>query len=496
MRTPALLLAAALLTACGSTAQLTAPAGQELGAPTDALGQPAGGPASTPVTDLGGPAPATVGGGAGTPVTAPSARGAAPVTSAGAGGGAPTATGRITTPVQVGFMTTNVGNAQSAGLNVGATYSDKQVYDALVKEYNKAGGLAGRRILPVYGETDTASTDWNTQFQAACEHLTQDNKVQAVLGYVFVFLDSFEQCLASKNIPHLYGGYNPGDIQAQRDYPGLVSVAHPTVDVLNKTVVTGAVASGRLTTRSKLGIIYDGCGHGERAFTTSTEPLLKQLKLSYQAVFLACSTGSGDAGSALATVKSAQLQFAAAGVDVVYISNTIALLFFMQYAESQGYRPQYVNQGGGASLEAQGGAAPQEQLKNLHGFGWAPAVDVGPGKQPYKPTPAQAACLAKLRSQGLQPQQFNDFMFAYVTCDSLDLYARALELTGGRTGRAEVRAALERLLPATKGAFTYDGVFDVSPVQRGGPARYRESGWATACSCFTYTGPVRAVPRS
>ena len=36
----------------------------------------------------------------------------------------------------------------------------RRMFDALVEEYNKAGGVAGHKIVPVYGATDTASSNW------------------------------------------------------------------------------------------------------------------------------------------------------------------------------------------------------------------------------------------------------------------------------------------------------------------------------------------------
>jgi ABC-type branched-subunit amino acid transport system substrate-binding protein len=403
-------------------------------------------------------------------------------------------TSHVAGPIELGFMTTNVGNAQNAGINAGQTFSDKQLYNALIKEYNLSGGVAGRRIVPVYGDTDTAASNWNTQFQAACQKLTDDHKVKAVLGYVFVFLDSFEQCLAKRGVPHLYGGFGPGDVQAQRDFPDIVSVAHPTLDITHKTILAGALATGRLTKSSKLGILYDSCSHGDRAFTRSTEPFLKAHGISYESVSSTCSEGSADASAVVASAQSAQLQFASHGVDVVLIPNQITMLFFMQAAESQAYRPAYINQGGGGALEAQGGAVPRAQLRNLHGYGWAPAIDVSPSRQPYAATPPQRACLDKLKRNGLVPTQFADFMLAYVTCDSLDLYARALTVTGGDPDRLTIRSALARVLPELPGRATYGGRLTTSMLQRGGPARYRESGWDDGCSCITYRGPVRAVP--
>jgi ABC-type branched-subunit amino acid transport system substrate-binding protein len=487
----ALLATAALLSACGSTVQVTGTASTV--ASTDGLGLPTTTTSGGPVT------PGSVVPGQ-TPLgQAPARGGAQAPTSVGTQGPtqvlpSPGATSRVTSPIEIGFVATNVGNAQSLGLNVGQTYTDKEAYDALVKEYNANGGLAGRKIMPVYGDTDTANSDWNTQFQAACQNLTQDHHVQAVLGYVFAFMDSFEGCLAQHRVPHLYGGYQPGDKQAQKDFPSIVSVAHPTVDGVNETVLGGAMASGLLTTRSKLGILYDGCGHGDRAFKASTEPWLKAKGLQYETVYMSCAGGSGDAGAAAASVKSAQLQFAAHGVNVAFIPNAIEMLVFMENAESQGYRPAYINQGGGAALEAQGGIVPPAQMKNLHGFGWMPGIDVTQSHQPYAATPEQKACLTKLKKHGLVPAAYNDFMFAYVTCDSLDLYAKALAVTGGVSDGFRVQQALLTVMPSFRGASTYGGVYGVSALQRGGPGQYREIGFVDACSCFQYRGPVRRIP--
>ncbi|GAC1445770.1 MAG: hypothetical protein NVSMB55_28460 [Mycobacteriales bacterium] len=492
----------ALLTGCGSTVQL------RNGVGTDAAGLSAGGNLSSGGTA--GPAGAALPGAAGTSGTSGQT-----LSSAGSVGGAGLSAGAIgsagsagaagvrpgpaagtanaapvTGPIQLGFMTTTVGNAQSLGINVGQTYSDQAMYDALVKDINAHGGLAGHKILPVYGSTDTASSDWNTQFQAACSNLTQDHKVRAVIGYVFVFLDGFEQCLARAGVPHLSGGYQPGDAQAQRDFPNLTSIAHPTVDTYDLITLSGAVTSGHLSSKSKLGVLIDTCAHGERAFAAAGAPYLKAQGIPYELTQLSCAGGSGDVGSAAAAVKSAELSFAAHGVTTVFASG-VELLLFMENAESQSYRPQYLTGVGGAALEAN---APAAQLANLHGFGWMPAVDTDPNHQPAPLRPAQRSCLAMLHDQGLNPQAYNDFMEAYVTCDGLALYGQALTRTGGRTDPAAIQQAVLAEMPSFQGAATYEGRLQSGPTERGGPASWREWDWAASCSCFTYRGATFAVP--
>ncbi len=392
-------------------------------------------------------------------------------------------------PIQVGFITTSVGNAQALGANPGNTYTDKALFSALTTEYNAAGGLAGHKIIPVIGETDTASSNWANDFAAVCAKFTQDNKVQAVIGYIFVFLPSFESCLAKYKIVHLYGGYQPGDVGAQRDYPYVVSTGHPTVDAFTLAPLHGALKTGLLTQKTKLGLMIDTCAYGERAYKTNIEPWLKRQALTYQTVMIDCASGGSDLSGAASAVASAELQFASSGVDLVYAFG-IGMIVFMQQAESQGYHPQYLTSVAGKAVADN---VPADQAKNLHGFGWMPSVDVGRTEQPYPTTAPQRACLAKLAKHGLKPAAYNDFMAAYQACDGLDLYARALA-NARTTAAAPVVQAILGALPTFTSAGTYGGTLHAQSAQRGGAATMREYGWVDDCSCLRYRGATLPLP--
>lgn len=487
-------LLALSLAACGSTVQVKGQATVGDGVSTIPGGTTAqGGLGAVPAAGSGQLGP---GGGLAASTTGGTAGGPTGGSTTGGSTGAAVPTGRSGAtvasrqPIQIGFIATSVGNAAALGVNAGQSYTDRDGITAIVQEYNAQGGLAGHKIEPVFGDTDTASTNWENEFARACSTFTQDNYVKAVIGYIFVFLPSFENCLAKAKVPHLYGGYQPGDVAAQRAFPTLVSTAHPTVDGFNLAVLEGALASGRLTKRTKLGILLDTCANGDRAYRSSTEPWLKAHGVDYQYVQMDCAQGSGDASSGAATVSNAELRFSQTGVDTVFAFG-VALLVFMEDAESQNYHPQYLTGVGGAALEAN---APAAQMVNVHGYGWLPSVDVNPGHQPYPQTAAQKACVAKLVKHGLRPTAYNDFMAAYQLCDGLELYARALERTGGSTEATGIVSALESSMPAFLGAGTYGGRFVVGPRQRGGASTYRETGWTDSCSCMTYRGPTRPMP--
>jgi ABC-type branched-subunit amino acid transport system substrate-binding protein len=484
----ALLVVLALTAACGSTVQTRSElTGQGLtpeqpGASLSG-GTTTGGMSSGGTTGVAGSTGTTTTGGApvvpGAPVSGPTTTSSLP--------------SRVAThePIQIGFVTTSVGNAQAAGVNAGQSYSDRAMYDAVVAEYNAHGGLAGHRIVPVYGNTDTASSNWSAQFAAVCATFTEDHKVKAVIGYIFVFLHSFENCLAKAHVPHLYAGYQPGDEVDQQQYPTLVSTAHPTVDGANRTALEGALSSGALTKKTKLGLLLDSCADGDRAYSRSTEPWLKAHGITYRTVMMSCAEGSGDVSSAASAVSSAELQFASNGVNLVYGSG-VALFLFMTNAQTQGYQPQYVTSVGGAALQAN---APADQMKNLHGFGWMPSIDTDPQHQPYPRTATQAACVAKLAKHGLHPAAYNDFMAAYATCDGLELYAQALAGSGS-TSPGAIVSAVVAAMPSFHGSATYGGGLKAGPRQHGGPAFWREYGWSDACSCMTYRGATRPVPTS
>lgn len=490
----ALAAAGCLLAGCGSTVQLEgqvqAPgAGDGLSAPTvtgdgQAIAPGTGGPLSQPGS-ASGPGSTTTVPGSTTPSGAQAPR-------AGGTQAVPTNGPRVTGPVTIGFVNTKVGNAGNAGLEVGQTYSTDQVFRALVNAMNARGGLVGRKILPVTAESDTASADWNTQFQAACDTFTRDNEVSAVVGYVFGFFDGFESCLAKAGVVHLNGAYTVGDEQDLRRYPTLFATSTLTADRRYLLQAAAAVREGWLTRESKLGLLLDECANDQRAVKNTLEPYLKAqgITVADRRTF-SCAGGAGDVGPAASQVQAAVLAFRQRGVDRVFVEG-IPTVLFAQTAESQGYRPGYLvtSTSPGSALEPN---MPQEQAKNVHGYGWLPEVDVSLSKQPPKTAP-QKRCLELLASQQVRPTQYNDFLNAYTACDGLFLYERALQLTNGSAATGSVVAALGSLGTSYPGVGVYGGKTSISRDRRSLPTTYRPWAFSAGCSCFDYTGGELPLP--
>ncbi|MBV9291956.1 MAG: ABC transporter substrate-binding protein [Frankiales bacterium] len=506
MRRPTLALlagAVAVLTGCGSTVQL-GPQGQQhtagLSVPTTGTGANGG---------LTGPAPAGTGGNAALPgvagtdttsggsgFTSGGSSGVAPGTTSSGGrtstGGTTTGAGRITGPVQIGFLNTKTGNASSFGVNVGQTYQPSDIFKALVKALNAHGGLAGRPIVPIVADTDTASPDWNTDYQAACAKFTQDNHASAVIGYSFDFNESFESCLSRAGVLHLDGGYSVGDVASFAQYPYLVSTTAPTSDRRYLLQVSAAVSSGLLTPKNKLGLLLDNCPFDQRAYRRTLFPYIRQHHLNVAATATGdCVSGANGDGNAAAQIQAAELSFRSKGVDRVFLEG-VPLVIFAQEAQQQHWFPKYLvtSATGGGAVEPN---IPAQQAANVHGAGWMPEVDVDPSNQPPK-TAAQKRCLSLLLSEGIKPSQYNDFVSAYTTCDGLFLYAAALSLTRGDSAAAAAVGAITRLGTSYSAVSTYDGATYYKPTHRDAPAEYRLWSWVNGCSCFRYHGQPLRMP--
>lgn len=494
------LLIATLLCGCGSTIE---PTSQPAATTADGLSLPSSG--SSPVENGTNPAGSgaaatptgggTAAGGVQDGSSSPPSEGGSQSPGTGSTPVTPTASSSHSgapanhSPIELGFVVTKVSNIGSFGVSSGSTIPDQQIDNALVNAMNKHSGLDGHKIVPVYGVTDTAASNWSDAFQSACANFTQDHHVAAVVGYLFVYLESFESCLAKAGVPHLYGGYQPGDIPGQSEFPTLVSTTNPSADLHYKIGFAGAIASGLLTPKTKLGVVLDTCANDDQAFNRVAAPYLKAHQITYVTFTLACGQGSSDDTKEVAQVGSAELHFRAEGVSTVFAEGPVAL-FFALAAETQGWHPQYLMTEGGAAFE---GNLPADTLSHFHGFGWEPSADVDPAHQPYPWTKSEQRCLQMVKSEGLKPSGYNDYMETFTTCDGLELYAAALAADGGQTAAGPVVSALESVIGKTQLASVYGGRGRYAADEHGGPSVYRQWGWLPKCSCFGYVGPTRPV---
>ncbi|MCW2545073.1 MAG: hypothetical protein JWM40_2625 [Frankiales bacterium] len=481
-RIAAAALAASLLSACGSTVQLretgTLPNGNQ------GLG------GDTTTTE---PAPGTVN--PGTPVTRgpsqrpTSATGGSSGTTGGTTGGplpASGATGRgyTATVIRMGFTISSNGAAALGSFGLGASLADqKLLVRTWVDRTNAAGGIAGRKLVPVYFDY-SATGNVNTQDQAACAAFTQDTTVFAATGIRAGATgsgDSLTPCLAKAGVPWLSG---TGDDHKWRQYlPAMYSTADMSRTREERVLIEALGAQGILTPRAKVGVIVnDSTDNMTRAVREGMVPALARLGLKVTRQITIVNAQSESTG--------AELQMFSAGVTHVLFAapGGAGAAFFMLAANSQ--RRSYVY--GVSTQDAPGIAlqslAPAEQLKNAHGYGYRPGLDVDDAHQPTQTAPMRT-CFDFYKSRGFSTTSLNRAAMAMI-CDSVTLVRDALAGVAVPTQAAFARVVggFGTQLPV---ASTFLSRF--SPTQHDGVGAYRDLGYSAGCSCFVYSGALRPL---
>ena len=495
------LLATVLLSACGSTVPGNA-GSQGVPISQGGLGQngeEAGGVAGrTGGTSVGGTGTGT----GGAPSAVAGGTGSTPGTNGTGSVALPTSgTAKALSPITIGMVKTATTGAASIGLKLDNTYSEQQFYDALIGAMNAKGGLAGRKIQPVYDEVDPFNSNWAQDYAEVCARFTQDNKVDLVLGYVFNYDQAFEACLARKGIPHLSTTFNVPDEKELSGFPLLLNVEVPTITRRTLAKLDGAFATGALTRSSRVGVAYDNCPGTERSYREAAKPAFARYGVKVVKEFqVSCVTGQSDSGRSTAEVQSMGLQFQSANVTHVLfhsVSEGPMMAFFMQNAQSQRYYPTYImsSLANLMFVTTNPQLAPPEQARNVKAFGWMPFEDVTVDKYPAK-NAAQLRCLALLKSQKVVPVSSLDFKIAYTTCEVLFIAERALTATrGDSTGPTFIRGVQSlgtSFQSVSKlGGFAAFGTNRHDAVLKARPLIYFDS-----CGCFNYTGSVRDIPTS
>ncbi|HVV76478.1 MAG TPA: hypothetical protein VHC43_10620 [Mycobacteriales bacterium] len=414
-------------------------------------------------------------------------------------GGAASVPTRVQTgPLTVGFLTTGTSNAQSTDASLGNTVSESGVDQALIAAMNKHGGIDGRPVKIVLAHTDTGSSNWANDFQAACATFTQDNHVDVVLGYQFTYEPNLEQCLAKHGIPHLSDGFNVPSNSVLAQYPLFWSLDVPTIGERSIAKFQGAINTGFLTARNKLGIVLDDCPGTLDAWKSQVRPFLVSHHIDVAMTdTTSCGTGNNSGTtSTVSAITSALVKFRSQGVDrisFVSVSEAPALYVISVEAQSQGYYPGWIVSSLG-QLAIIGGEAPQSEMRNTHGYGWMPSQDVPPQYNP-KANASQRRCYALLRSQGVKPRSAADFGYAYNACEAVFLYERALKLDGGSSNGVAVSAAIASLGHSFESTLNLYGRTTFSNAARNNaPAVYKPINWDGNCHCFRYGHQTYPMP--
>jgi len=502
-------------TGCGTTVSGTA-ASTTSTTGTDALSVP-----STGTTATAGPG-ATTPGGTAVPVapgaTAPN--GAAVATTAPNGqvivppGTAPgqSAPGVTADKIYVGLIwpknQDSVNRAAGAGgISVGDTKADA---NAIIDDLNKHGGIAGRKVVPVWQAVDNASAQTiDSQLAAACDHFAHDERVFAAIGQGTA---SYRACLAHNGIVQLDQDL-PGVSDAEfakyptfveLGYPKLSRIAHITLDALaaqnyfspwNNTA--GAPAK---VGKAKVGVLtLDDPGYNA-VVDQILIPGLKQLGYDpgNDVARIAVSENAADISNQATANQSAELKFSSDHVThvVVFEAQGGNSLLFMNQAESQHYRPRYgVNSGSGLQTLLDAGDIQRAQAVGATGVGWLPAYDLPAAMNPDNGKYSNAErrnCLAIFKRYGITFGNPNAEFAEFVYCSTLHVLRDALNRTPNLITPATFVAAIDGLhtaytAPSALGTYLGAGRHDA-------PSTSYLWHYFADCKCLHYTGKPQRIP--
>lgn len=518
------LLAAAVLLftiACGSTAPVqqadpaaTGPAAGTSdgnGLALDASGQlSAPSDAGDPGADDPGTADLAVPGSAGTTGSSASGRSqqAAGGGSAGGGGstgpqdggggagspggrGAQVGPGVTADKLHVGLFFVSDGDEANEATGFESTSADaRDVYNALLRDVNRRGGVLGRKLVPVYyrGSAVTSQTVAE-QAQAACSHWHEDNKVFAVIGFPHpVALE----CTRKVGGVHVYAGLGTFSPETFARYPELVEVAGMNVDRQATVTIDGLAAQGYFKSGAtpaaptKVGILTFDTPAFRRAVKRSAAPALARHGIRDPEIqYIQPPQRAQEVGNSSSEIQSAVLRFKAAGVTHVVIlegASGIAggghlMFLFTNSAEPQAYRPRY-GLNSGVGLNGVSPQTPEGQLDGARAVGWLDPYDMPESKR--QQNSAVARCRRIMKRAGLPSSGFA-FADSQIKCDQVFFFAAAMQRAGAPNRQAFIRG-VDSIGTGYVSAVALATRF--APNHHDGVTAVRNAEYVPECRCF------------
>jgi hypothetical protein len=500
--------ALAMLVGCGTTVPLANQSGS--GLPGDAPW-----PGGTVSSGTAGPDGASGSGSTGTATSGGSyGTGASSGSSPGSGGvpspgvSQPGAAAPRSSPIKLGVVVPDA-SALLAAFGAKGPSDLFAAYRAQIDYLNAHGGIAGRKIQPVYVRTDATAQDGPSEAQKACAAMTQDHKVDVVLAAVQVS-DVFLSCLNKRGVSSFDLTPWVADQVQLAQHPNLFAVNAIAEDRYARALIEVSLARGVLKSGDTLGVLTEDCVWGPRVYSTVVVPLAKRHGVKTATATFKCAQSlSGEAVAAAASeTQQAVLKFRSAGVTHVIVLTAgegFVVVQFQNNASGQQYYPKYLittnafpyNNG------RRDGAVmfKSDALPNMSGIGFKPLIDIGDRARPA--APAQAAVQAACRQMdpamggakadtGKTHHQTEDAF--YVLCDTVLTLKAVLEANGVRYGIDDLRRGFRQVIATRASAAVVGGTYAPAGDRPDGIGAVRPFVWNADVNGFSYVGSPHTAP--
>ena len=500
------------LSACGSTAQIrssSSTVGDGLSAPDGGLvpgSATAPGSSESSAADLSGSSGGATSGTAGSATSGLGGTSGAAPSSAPLATQAATGLGVTATTINLGFGYSSDGDAANAAIGAGGiTQGDEKANSkALVDEVNAHGGVAGRRIVPVFHAYELTSTATGaSQDDEACQDWTVDHKVLAVFSSSLS--DNLVACLKKAGVLMFKGGLIvDADAAYLRQYSNEILLSTMSIDRIFADQVSSLVRqsyfTGWNTVTGKAGPAPVKVGVLTYDNDSFSRPLAKVLLPALKAaghpvapqdvIQVHRGQQESDTAGTAAQVKTATLKLQQDGVTHLVLDDASGLIleFFGSNARTQGYYPRLgVTSGAGVQVIHDNNLVSDQQLNGMAGNGWLPTLDIPADAGNAYANRETKRCLDIMkRRTGQTYTTTNAATIALADCDGVFLFQQAISLAPELTP-AGLLAGIERLGRAYTSPTV--GPTLLSPQQHDDAVRAWDLNWVESCTCVRYSSP-------
>jgi hypothetical protein len=424
------------------------------------------------------------------------------------GGGGSTAVGPGVTDKEIFVGSGYAVNSSAANAAIGAAGieqgDDKRNTQVVIDDINAHGGIAGRKLTPVWYEIDNTSTATSDQqYQAACEALTRDHKVYAVMGGGES--DTMLTCLHNQGVVSVNDDLTVSDTARLKRFPYYWELSSLTLDRIATAEVTAVDAQGFFSSswntttgtpvpgKAKVGVLTYDLPSFNRAVDQVLVPALAKVGAKPDPADVIRTpplSSQAETGNVAAAVSSAVLKFRSDNVTHMFIleDNAVLSLLFANNAESQGYHPRYaVNTQNGQQALLDQGAYPRGQLNGTVGIGWLPGIDITPAENtddgPYS-NDARRRCIALYKAHGVVYDNANAWAVALGTCNTLWFFRDVMKNVTV-LNRDGFRSAAERMGTSFEITSSFATRFDAA--HHDGVTAVRYWAYKPECGCMRYT---------
>jgi hypothetical protein len=422
-----------------------------------------------------------------------------------------TGPGISATTVKVGVVYINDAAAANRALGAGVGEADAEAtFDAIVADINATGGIAGRKLEPVYAPYEVNSAQpYDAVYQQACTRMTQDNKVFAAIAAIPS--ETFRGCLQKAQVVHVSDGISRSDATVLARYPHTYEIGSVRTDRVAThqlmALKDGGYFSPWDTSRGtagslkpKVGVVSSDAISIARAVDGVLVPGLRQLGYDPVVIKIAQPQSSSQSGDAVAAIQAAVLKMRQEGVTHVipFDSNGSLTLFFTRNAEAQAYRPRYgVNTGNGMQILLDSGSIPATQAAGAVGLSTSPLQDLRPADNPdggRYANPARSHCLEVMRKAGVTIQDTNSKAGVLQLCATA-YFLRERLTDVHKAGLPLNRDNLRNVVQRSGGAFVHGDVGRTAfgPSQHDGGAIGYLQVFRSDCTCMRYVGGPRSL---